>query len=99
MTKEFEKIVKFKINENDEKIFNSKVENYDKIVQLIENFNFDKYQEYLDDDYMKYSNTISLNFSDLREDKSKSCDKEELKRITSCTVKFENEYVSLKNEK
>lgn len=99
MTKEFEKIVKFKINENDEKIFKSKVENYDKIIQLIENFNFDKYQEYLDDDYMQYSNTISLNFSDLREDESKSCDEEELKRITSCPVKFENEYVSLKNEK
>ncbi len=99
MNKEFEKVVKFKINENDEKIFISKNDGYNKIIELIENFNFNKYQEYLDDDYMQYSNTVTLNFSDLREDKPKNCSKEELEKITNCAVKFENEYVSLKNEK
>ncbi|MDE5617630.1 MAG: hypothetical protein K2I36_02165 [Ureaplasma sp.] len=99
MKKEFEKIVKFEIKEKDINIFNSKLENYKKIIQMIENFDFDKYKEYLDDDYMFYMNTISLKFSDLRNDEYEDYDQEQLEKIIKCPVEFKNEYVSLKNEK
>lgn len=99
MSKDFEKIVKFNINENDEKTFNNKIDGYNKIIELIENFDFNKYQEYLDEDYMLYSNTNTLKFSELRDDEPKSCSEDKLKKITNCAVNFKNEYVSLKNEK
>ncbi|MDE5651443.1 MAG: hypothetical protein K2H80_00030 [Ureaplasma sp.] len=99
MKKEFEKIVKFEIKEKDLNIFNSKLDNYEKIIKIIENFNFDNYKEYLDKDYMSYKNTINLNFCDLRDDKPEDCNEEKLKRLVECPAEFKNEYVSLKNEK
>lgn len=92
--KESEENLKFNLNSSEKDFFIDNFSKYIHKMDLVKNFNFKNYEKYLS---LSFDEQITIPFSRLRNDIGTQMDNPH--KLFENSVKFEDGYVVLKNEK